>query len=102
MRNDNDSPKLMVGLEMALEDVASWSDPGGNLQVVQAPGRGSKIRIPVFVFKARMNRIRPRNHARPNLTKILEDEEPIALRENQKRPSIGILAFAARFLLQPR
>jgi len=74
-----------------------------------------KIRVPLFIFKARMlleptmgdrftpgqpeNRIRPRTHPRPDLVKIQEDKEPIALRNDQKRPSIGILAFTARFLL---
>ena len=78
----------------------------------------SKIPVPLFMFKARMlleqttrdryipdqaeNRIRPRTHPRPDLVKIQEDKEPIALRNDQKRPSIGILAFAARFLIQPR
>jgi len=54
MRNDNDPYKYMVGGEIASEDVASWSDPEGNLQVVITPGQGSKIRIPLLIFKARL------------------------------------------------
>ena len=54
MRNDSDSYKYMVGGEIASEDVASWSDPEGDLQVVITPGQGSKIRIPLFVLKARL------------------------------------------------
>lgn len=54
MRNDNDPYNYMVGGEIASEDVASWSDPDGDLQVEITPGRGGKIRIPLFILKARL------------------------------------------------
>lgn len=54
MRNDRDAYKLMVGGEIASEDVASWSDPTGIFQVELTPDGGGKIRIPLFVLKARL------------------------------------------------
>jgi len=54
MRNDNNPYKYMVGGEIASEDVASWSDPEGDLQVELTQDGGGKIRIPLFVLKARL------------------------------------------------
>ena len=46
-------------------------------------------------------RIRPRTHQRPDLVKLEEDKAPITIDNGEDMPSIGILAFKARLLLEP-
>lgn len=54
MRNGDNQHKLMVDGEIVDNDGPTWSDSERDIRVSITPDRGCEIRIPLFIFKARL------------------------------------------------
>lgn len=54
MQNGDNQHKYMINGEMVENNGAAWSDSERDIRVSITPDRGCEIRIPLFIFKARL------------------------------------------------